>query len=102
MKLCTTHHRVGSPAGPMTNGVLADVTLAYDSCVPASPSGLVNFTADLPGPGCGGAAGNVHSELTSSLRPRHDPGARVAPGSPRSRSTTGPSPRVDTPEERLL
>jgi hypothetical protein len=31
--------------------VPADVTLAYVFCISGTPSGLVNFAVDLPGPG---------------------------------------------------
>jgi hypothetical protein len=50
-KLCTTITENGAPAGPLSNGVAADVTLAYVFCISATPNGLVSFAADLPGPG---------------------------------------------------
>src|SRR5262249_7268213 len=48
---CRTITENGTPAGPLTNGVGADVTLAYVFCISSTPNGLVNFAADLPGPG---------------------------------------------------
>ena len=54
---CRTITENGSPAGAMTTGMPANVTLAYVFCIIATPNGLVNFAADLPGPGAVALAG---------------------------------------------
>ena len=50
---CVTITENGSPAGPLTPNVPANVTLAYVFCIPRTqdPPGIVDAAADLPGPG---------------------------------------------------
>ncbi len=49
---CRTITETGKPAvGPITIGTPASATLASVFCIAATPNGLVNFAADLPGPG---------------------------------------------------
>jgi hypothetical protein len=57
-KLCTTITENGTPAGPLTVGTPASVTLAYVFCIPPTSNGTVNFAADLPGPGAVSLPGN--------------------------------------------
>jgi hypothetical protein len=58
MKLCTRISETGTPAGPITPGTPAGtpgtpagVTLASTFCIAATGSGLVDVSANLPGPG---------------------------------------------------
>jgi len=49
---CRTINENGKPAtGPIAVGTPASATLASVFCIAATPNGLVNFAADLPGPG---------------------------------------------------
>jgi hypothetical protein len=48
---CRTITENGIPAGPITVGQPATATLASVFCISSTPSGTVNFAADLPGPG---------------------------------------------------
>jgi hypothetical protein len=48
---CRTINENGSPAGQVLTNVPADATLASVFCIPATGNGLVNASADLPGPG---------------------------------------------------
>ena len=48
---CRTITENGVPSGPISIGVPATGTLASVFCIGATPNGLVNFSADLPGPG---------------------------------------------------
>jgi hypothetical protein len=48
---CVTITENGSPAGPITNGTPSGVTLASVFCIGATGNGLVDASADLPGPG---------------------------------------------------
>lgn len=41
----------GSPSGPVIIGTPATVRLVSVFCIAATLNGLVNFSADLPGPG---------------------------------------------------
>ena len=53
----------GSPGGPITPNVSAPATLASVFCIAATSNGLVNFAADLPGPGATSLVGtyNAHN-----------------------------------------
>jgi hypothetical protein len=48
---CRTITENGVVAGPMNNGATAPVTLASVFCIAATGNGLVDASADLPGPG---------------------------------------------------
>ncbi|MCI0686194.1 MAG: hypothetical protein L0Y54_02990, partial [Sporichthyaceae bacterium] len=48
---CRTITETGSPAGPITPEVPADATLASVFCIAATGNGLVDASANLPGPG---------------------------------------------------
>ena len=48
---CRTITENGSPAGLLTNGSPAAATLASVFCIAATGNGLVDASADLPGPG---------------------------------------------------
>jgi hypothetical protein len=48
---CRTINETGSPAGTVLTNQPADATLASVFCIPATSNGLVNGSADLPGPG---------------------------------------------------
>ena len=48
---CATITENGTPAGPMALNTPAGGTLASVFCIPATSNGLVNFAANLPGPG---------------------------------------------------
>jgi hypothetical protein len=48
---CRTINETGSPAGQVLTNVPADATLGSVFCIPATSNGLVNGSADLPGPG---------------------------------------------------
>jgi hypothetical protein len=48
---CQTITENGSPAGAITQGTPADATLASVFCIAATGNGLVDASADLPGPG---------------------------------------------------
>ena len=43
--------QAGAPAGDLTGGASKPATLAGSFCVPMTGSGIIDFTADLPGPG---------------------------------------------------
>jgi hypothetical protein len=48
---CVTITENGTPAGPVTRGVPTGATLASVFCIAATGNGLVDASADLPGPG---------------------------------------------------
>jgi hypothetical protein len=48
---CRTISENGTPAGPITTGVPASATLASVFCIAATGNGLVDASANLPGPG---------------------------------------------------
>src|SRR5262249_60987146 len=60
---CQTITETGSPGGAITPGVPASATLASVFCISATANGLVNFAADLPGPGATSLVGtyNAHN-----------------------------------------
>jgi hypothetical protein len=55
---CVTITENGSPAGPITNGSPSAATLASVFCIAATGNGLVDASADLPGPGAVSLPGN--------------------------------------------
>ena len=48
---CRTINETGSSGGPLLTNVPANATLASVFCIPATGNGLVDSSADLPGPG---------------------------------------------------
>jgi hypothetical protein len=48
---CRTITETGAPAGAIPTGVPTNVTLASTFCIPATGNGLVDASANLPGPG---------------------------------------------------
>ena len=48
---CRTITENGAPAGAITQGTPATATLASVFCIAATGNGLVDASADLPGPG---------------------------------------------------
>ena len=48
---CTQITETGAPAGAIAVNTPTEVTLASVFCIPASSSMLINFAANLPGPG---------------------------------------------------
>ena len=58
---CVTITETGSPGGPITPNVSAPAKLASVFCIAATANGLVNFAADLPGPGAIALVGNYNA-----------------------------------------
>ncbi len=60
---CQTIIENGVAAGPITTGADATATLASVFCIASTANGLVNFAADLPGPGAVSLPGtfNAHN-----------------------------------------
>ncbi len=57
---CRSIEETGTPSGPLTpNGPSAPVALGAIFCIPSTPSALVNFAANLPGPGAFSLVGNL-------------------------------------------
>jgi hypothetical protein len=56
---CRTITENGVPYGPVTNGVPGPATLASVFCITATGNGLVDASADLPGPGAVSLPGTV-------------------------------------------
>jgi hypothetical protein len=63
---CRTITENGAPAGPVSSGTPTSVTLASVFCIAATSNGLVNASADLPGPG----AISLPGLFTANLAPR--------------------------------
>ncbi len=56
---CREITKIGQAGGPLTEGVPADVVLASTFCVPVTAAPLINFSANLPGPGATSIVGTI-------------------------------------------
>jgi hypothetical protein len=96
---CRTITENGKPAGPITNGVPANATLASVFCIPASGNLLIDGTAALPGPGATSLPGQfvvtVAETTTTSLAPSTTT-TTTAP--PTTTTTTAPPTTTTTTE----
>jgi hypothetical protein len=88
-RACRSITEVGSPAGPLTTDTPAATTLASVFCIPATRAPIINFAANLPGPGATTLSGIVVLVQTATTVPGTTTTSTTA--APTTTSTAGPT-----------